>query len=116
MVCELALLVRCERAGLLKDAVRDGDLPQVVKAPGELELLDVVLVESELARDRLDEHRHALGVRAGVLVLRIDDANEVLGTAGRRLPPAPPLELRWCVSLRDRGAVRAEPVLAVQLR
>src|SRR4029453_17829928 len=104
MVCELALLVRCERAGLLKDAVRDGDLPEVVKAPGELELLDVVLVESELARDRLDEHRHALGGRAGVLVLRIDDADEVPGSGVARLSLGPPLELRWCVSLRDRGA------------
>ena len=90
---ELALLVRRQRARLLQDAVGDGDLAEVVEPPGELELLDVLVVEPELARDRLDEERDALRVRARVRVLRVDDADEVLGRAKARLLLDAPLEL-----------------------
>src|SRR6476469_2630803 len=101
MVRQLALLVRCEGTGLLEDTVRDGDLPEVVKTPGDLELLDVVLVHAKLVRNRLDEHRDALRVRSRVLVLRIDDSNEVLGSTEARLSLDPALEFRRCLCLGD---------------
>ena len=87
-----------------------------MKPAGELELLDLLVVDVELPRDRLDEESDALGVRARVLVLRVDDADEVLRCAEPRLMLGASLELCRAVSLGDHGAVRAVAVLAVVLR
>ena len=93
MVRELPLLVRSQGARLLEHPVGDRDLAEVVETTGELELLDLLVLELQPPGDRLDEQRDALGVRARVLVLRVDDADEVLGGAQPRLVLDSPLEL-----------------------
>ncbi len=115
VVRELVFFVRGRGAGLLQHAVGDRDLPEVVKPAGELELLDLLVVDLELPRDRLDEQSDALRVGARVLVLRIDDADEVLRCAEPRLMLGASLELRRAEGLGDRGAVRAVAVLAAVL-
>src|SRR5262245_39293957 len=111
MVCELPGLVWRELARLLEYAVGNGDLAEVVQAPGELQLLDELVLELELTGDRLDEQRDPLGVRTGVLVLRVDDADEVLRSAQPRLTLDAALELRRRLRLGDGRAVRTEAVL-----
>src|SRR6185436_18563258 len=116
MVCELSGLVWREITRLLQHTVGNGDLAEVVQSPGELQLLDELVLELELPGDRLDEQRDSLGVRARVLVLGVDDADEVLRGTEARLALDAPLELRRRLRLGNGRAVGTEAVLPVELR
>ena len=72
---DLELLVR-QRAGLLEDLRRDADLADVVEERGELEPLEPVAVEAQLAAD---EQRHVgdpACVRGRVRVVRLECVRE----------------------------------------
>ena len=92
MVRELAFLVRGEAPGLLEHLVGDRDLPEVVQPAGELQLFDVLVVRSSWrAIPRPAAPRAPRCAR--VLVLRVDDPNEVLGSAKPRLVLDPAFQL-----------------------
>ena len=55
-------LVGVERAGLVEDRARDGDLADVVQLGRDHDALDLVLVETEAARDLRGQRRHLVGV------------------------------------------------------
>ena len=55
MIGELSLLVRGQLSGFLQNAIRDRDLAEIVQPSGELELLDVLVLQAEITPDGLDE-------------------------------------------------------------
>ena len=76
VLAHLLELVAVEPAGLQQDAIRDADLADVVDHRAHLHGLELVVAEAKLAREHQGVLGHALGVAAGVGVLRLDRAGE----------------------------------------
>ena len=69
-------LVGRKRVGLLKDGVRDADLPHVVEQARETHPLETGRLDLETLADRDTELGNRLGVAPGSGVLRVDGAGE----------------------------------------
>jgi hypothetical protein len=68
---------------LVEHLLADADLPHVVQAPREADLLDDLVVQPEFGRDRGRRGRHPVGVSAQVGALRLQRVDQGLRNAGR---------------------------------
>ena len=115
MALEDEALGLVQGAGLSQDLLRDGELAEVVQAPGQACELDLLGLEAHSlghARGELADH---VGVRARVGVARIDRMGKRCRRAQARRPVGPLGEAAKLGELEQVGAVDAHAVLAVLL-
>ena len=106
----------CEVSRLAEDLLRNRQLPEVVKRPGEARQLDLFRVQTEPQRDSRGQLRDALRVAAGVRVTRVDRLCKRSGRAEARGAVRAGCEPLQLSELDNFGTVEAHAVLAVLLR
>ena len=105
-----------ERARLLQDLLRNGELAEVVQAGGEARQFDLLGVEAESHRDAGGQFAHPLRMEARVGVAGIDRFRERGGGPVARGPVGAGGEALELRQLDHIGPVQADTIFAVFLR